>query len=85
MDIKELENKNVDELARIGGDLDVADADGMAKDELVEQIMKRQSERGGQRYAAGILDVVDDGYGFMRRRGLMPSPQPWTRLSLRSN
>ena len=74
MDIKELEKKDVDELAKIGGALDVADADGMARDELVEQIMQRQSEQKGQRYAAGILDLVEDGYGFMRRRGLMPSP-----------
>jgi transcription termination factor Rho len=74
MDIKELEKKDADELAKIGGDLDVADADGMQRDELVEQIMQRQSEQKGQRYAAGILDVVEDGYGFMRRRGLMPSP-----------
>jgi len=74
MDIKELEKKDVDELAKIGGDLEVADADGMAREELVEQIMQRQSEQKGQRYAAGILDLVEDGYGFMRRRGLMPSP-----------
>ncbi len=74
MDIKDLEKKDVDELAQIGGDLDVEDADGMAREELVEQIMRRQSEQQGQRYAAGILDLVDDGYGFMRRRGLMPSP-----------
>jgi len=74
MDIKELEKKDVDELAKIGGALDVTDADGMAREELVEQIMARQSEQKGQRYAAGILDLVEDGYGFMRRRGLMPSP-----------
>jgi transcription termination factor Rho len=74
MDIKELEKKDADELARIGGDLDVADAEDMQRDELVEQIMQRQSEQRGQHYAAGILDVVEDGYGFMRRRGLMPSP-----------
>jgi transcription termination factor Rho len=74
MDIKELEKKETGELAKIGGDLDVSDADGMAREELVEQIMRRQSERGGQKYAAGILDLVEDGYGFMRRRGLMPGP-----------
>ena len=61
MDIKELSNKNVDELVRIGGDLDVVDADGMARDVLVERIMTRQSERGGPQFAAGILDVVEDG------------------------
>jgi transcription termination factor Rho len=74
MDIKELNRKDVDELMRIGGDLEVADTDGLAKEELVERIMQRQTERGGQQYVTGILDIVDDGYGFMRRRGLMPSP-----------
>jgi transcription termination factor Rho len=74
MDIKELETKDAGELAKIGGDFDVADAEGMPREELVEQIMQRQSEQKGQRYAAGILDLVEDGYGFMRRRGLMPSP-----------
>jgi transcription termination factor Rho len=74
MDIKELNRKDVDELMRIGGDLEVIDADGLPREELVERIMQRQSERGGQQYVAGILDIVDDGYGFMRRRGLMPSP-----------
>jgi transcription termination factor Rho len=73
MDIKELENKDADELARIGGDLDVADADALAREELMERILQRQSEQQGQRYAAGILDIVEDGYGFLRRRGLMPS------------
>jgi glycine/D-amino acid oxidase-like deaminating enzyme len=29
-------------------------------------------------YAMGILDIVDDGYGFLRRRGLMPSPRAGT-------
>ena len=74
MDIKELNRKDVDELMRIGGDLEVTDTDGLAKEELVERIMQRQTERGGQQYVTGILDIVDDGYGFMRRRGLMPSP-----------
>ena len=74
MNINELKSKNFNQLVQIGGDLDVADATGMRKDELVEQILQRQVERSGQVYAAGILDLVDDGYGFLRRRGLMPGP-----------
>jgi transcription termination factor Rho len=74
MDIKELNRKDVDELIRIGGDLEVTGTDGLAKEELVERIMQRQTERGGQQYVTGILDIVDDGYGFLRRHGLMPSP-----------
>ncbi|MFN8619206.1 MAG: transcription termination factor Rho [Chloroflexota bacterium] len=74
MNINELKSKNLKELVAIGGDLDVADARSMEKDVLVEQIIAKQVERGGQVYATGILDIVEDGFGFIRRRGLMPSP-----------
>ena len=74
MNINELQSKNIKELVQIGGDLEVVDARDMRKDDLVERILQRQVERGGQVYATGILDIVDEGFGFMRRRGLMPSP-----------
>src|SRR5678816_3182712 len=44
------------------------------KDDLVERILERQTERAGHAYASGILDIVDEGFGFMRRHGLLPSP-----------
>jgi transcription termination factor Rho len=74
MNINELKSKNFNQLVQIGGELDVDDATQMRKDDLVERILQRQVERSGQVYVMGILDVVDDGYGFLRRRGLMPSP-----------
>ncbi len=75
MNINELKTKDLRELVEIGGDLDVDDASEMRRDELVERILQRQVERGGQSYATGILDIVDEGYGFLRRHGLMPSPE----------
>ncbi|MEX2547941.1 MAG: Rho termination factor N-terminal domain-containing protein, partial [Chloroflexota bacterium] len=74
MNINELMSKNFNQLVQIGGELDVADATQMRKDDLVEQILQRQVERSGQVYVTGILDIVDDGYGFLRRHGLMPGP-----------
>jgi transcription termination factor Rho len=74
MNINELKSKNFNQLVEIGGDLDVTNARDMRKDDLVERILQRQVERGGQVYATGILDIVDEGFGFMRRHGLMPSP-----------
>ena len=74
MNINELKSKNFKQLVEIGGELDVADAKTMRPDDLVERIMARQAEQGGQVFVTGILDIVDDGYGFLRRRGLMPSP-----------
>jgi transcription termination factor Rho len=73
MNVNELKNKNLNQLVEIGGQLDVNDASDLRKDELVDRIMQRQAERGGQQYASGSLDIVDDGYGFLRRHGLMPS------------
>jgi len=75
MNINELKSKNIKELVQIGSDLDVADARSISKDDLVERILARQVERGGQVYVTGILDIVEDGFGFIRRRGLMPSPE----------
>ena len=74
MNINELKSKNFNQLVQIGGELDLADAKQMRKDDLVEQILQRQVERSGAVYVTGILDIVDDGYGFLRRHGLMPGP-----------
>jgi transcription termination factor Rho len=73
MNINELKTKNFNQLVEIGGTLEVANAREMRRDDLVERILQRQVERGGQQYATGILDVVDEGFGFLRTHGLMPS------------
>jgi transcription termination factor Rho len=70
MDIRQLENQDADEITRFAQEVDARDG-GM--DDYPEAGQLRQHEEG-QRYAAGILDIVEDGYGFMRRRGLMPGP-----------
>jgi transcription termination factor Rho len=53
-------------------ELDTVAAD--RRDDLVGRILQVQSERLGQDYATGILEIVDEGYGFLRRHGLMPGP-----------
>jgi len=73
MNINELKSKNFNQLVQIGGELGLADATEMRKDDLVERILQGQVERSGAVYVTGILDIVDDGYGFLRRHGLMPS------------
>ena len=72
LDITELSEMNVNELQTIGHDLEM-DGESAGKEELVDRILVRQSELAGHAYATGILDVVDEGFGFMRRHGLMPS------------
>ena len=63
------------ELRATAAELDVETVAADRRDDLVDRILQRQSERLGQDYGTGILDVVDEGYGFLRRHGLMPGPE----------
>ncbi|MEY4388510.1 MAG: hypothetical protein RLZZ432_229 [Chloroflexota bacterium] len=41
--------------------------------EVVQRVLRAQADEHGQVWASGILEIVDDGYGFIRRNGLLPS------------
>jgi transcription termination factor Rho len=73
LDVGDLREMSVAELRQVGRDLQLDTRAEERKDDLVDQILQRQTERAGLDYATGILDVVDEGYGFMRRHGLLPS------------
>ncbi len=70
----ELRDMSAAELRATARELEVETGDAKRRDDIVDAILQRQSERLGQSYATGILDVVDEGYGFLRRHGLMPGP-----------
>jgi len=74
LEVGDLREMSVAELRQVSRDLDLDAAAGERKDDLVDQILQRQTERAGHAYATGILDIVDEGFGFMRRHGLLPSP-----------
>ena len=75
LEVSDLREMSVTELRQVGRDLELETATGDRKDELVDRILQRQTERAGHAYASGILDIVDEGFGFMRRHGLLPSPE----------
>src|SRR4029077_20501158 len=74
LDVSDLREKSVTELRAVSRDLQLETGTQERKDDLVERILERQTERAGHAYATGILDIVDEGFGFMRRHGLLPSP-----------
>src|SRR5436189_2985712 len=75
LDVADLREMNVTELRAVSRDLQLETGTQERKDDLVERILERQTERAGHAYATGILDVVDEGFGFLRRHGLLPSPE----------
>jgi transcription termination factor Rho len=75
LEVTDLREMSVTELRQVGRELELDMQTDERKDDLVDGILQRQSERAGLDYATGILDVVDEGYGFMRRHGLLPSSE----------
>ena len=73
LDVSDLREMSITELRQVGRDLELDTRTEERKEDLVDKILKEQTERAGLAYATGILDIVDEGYGFMRRHGLLPS------------
>jgi transcription termination factor Rho len=66
MTIAELKEKNITELARIARTLELPGASGMRKQDLIFKILQAQSEKEGHIFAEGVLEILPDGYGFLR-------------------
>jgi transcription termination factor Rho len=72
MDIAELERKTLSELRSIARDAGVQRFSRMKKSELIVSIMRQEAERQGHELRGGVLDVVDDGIGFLRGENFLP-------------
>jgi transcription termination factor Rho len=75
LEVGDLREMSVAELRQVGRELELDTRTEDRRDDLVDRILQRQTERAGLDYATGILDIVDEGYGFMRRHGLLPSSE----------
>jgi transcription termination factor Rho len=73
LEVTDLREMSVTELRQVGRELELDTRTEDRKEDLVDRILQAQTERAGLDYATGILDIVDEGYGFMRRHGLLPS------------
>jgi transcription termination factor Rho len=66
LNINDLKDMSIQKLTQIGKDLNVADATGMRKQDLIFQILKAQAEQSGFIFSEGVLEVLPDGFGFLR-------------------
>jgi transcription termination factor Rho len=64
--IAELKEKNITELSRIARSLEIPGASGLRKQDLIFKILQAQSEKEGHIFAEGVLEILPDGYGFLR-------------------
>src|SRR4030088_3002345 len=76
MTIAELKEKNITELTKIARTLDLPGASGLRKQDLIFKILQAQSEKEGHIFAEGVLEILPDGYGFLRSADYHYLPRP---------
>ena len=76
MDISELQSLRVKDLTKIATDLDVSEFSGLKKHDLILKILETQAEKEGNVYAKGVLEILPDGYGFLRSPDFNYLPGP---------
>jgi len=74
--VTDFKSKKVSELIDIAKDLGVSGYSDLKKQELIFKIIEAQAKRDGFAYAVGVLEVLPDGYGFLRSvdYNYLPSP-----------
>ena len=74
VNISELDALLRDELIDVANGFEVENADGLPRQELIYRILQKQALKNGSIFSGGILNVVDDGFGFLRGERLRHGP-----------
>jgi len=73
MNISQLENKNRDELIELAKEMGVSNYASLKKQDIVMRLLQAYAEQQGNLFCSGILEIMNDGYGFLRQGTLLPS------------
>jgi transcription termination factor Rho len=66
MTISELKEKSIAELGKLARALEIQGTSALRKQDLIFKILQAQSEKEGHIFAEGVLEILPDGYGFLR-------------------
>ncbi len=66
MNLVELKKMKINELTHMAKDFSIEGATGMPKQDLIFSLLQAHSERSGLIYGEGVLEILPDGFGFLR-------------------
>ncbi len=66
LDITKLKNMNVAELTKIARELDINGISGIRKQDLIFKILQAKAEKAGLMFGEGTLEILTEGFGFLR-------------------
>jgi len=69
----DLENKTLAELYALAKELELTGHSRLRKKELIAEIIRAQAEKSGLQISSGVLEILPDGYGFLRPYHFLPS------------
>ncbi|MFP3897283.1 MAG: transcription termination factor Rho [Anaerolineales bacterium] len=72
MDIAELANKTMDELQEMAREEEIVGYSRLNKQDLIFRLLEQKAEKKGYSFGGGVLEVVPDGIGFLRRDHMLP-------------
>ena len=73
MNITELENKSRDELIELAREMSITNSTSLKKQDIVIRLLQADTEQQGYVFCSGDLEIMADGYGFLRQDSLLPS------------
>jgi transcription termination factor Rho len=76
LNLNDIRNKKSVELMKMARDLEIEETSRMTKQDIIYAILKAQSEKEGVIYAEGVLEILSEGYGFLRspKYSYLPGP-----------
>lgn len=74
--ISELKDKTIEELIEVARELNVEGASSMRKQDIIFAILNAQTEKTGYVFSEGVLEILPDGFGFLRSPDYSYLPGP---------
>jgi transcription termination factor Rho len=75
MNIVDLETRNLDDLREMAREFEISGHTRLKKNDLIMRLLKANAERQGYIFGGGVLDIVQEGIGFLRSDHLLPGPE----------
>jgi len=74
VNLVELESKTLDELQVMAREQELTGYTRLKKQDLVFRLLQAQTEKLGRFFRRGVLEIIEDGIGFLRQERLLPGP-----------
>jgi transcription termination factor Rho len=76
MNLADMKNQTMSDLVEVANDLDIPGTSALRKQELIFKILEAQTEKSGLIFAEGVLEILPEGYGFLRSADYSYLPGP---------